>query len=391
MTSESCSSAAAHVLLLPPYGGIADDLRHAGVGCVEGWDACEAAGSRLVVGPVSAALDPALVNGNGIGYLPVWHGPDELVLGPLLGPEQVACARCLLAALGDPPPEDSPGRLGTLHQGLLIREVMALTGRLPRPGTPTRAVRYHRGTRLVAAVPPQPSCTICLPGSAGADGGDALPLGVRFELAVADPPRRWTDPRQQPNLGRQRAQTPYRVRKDWPSARSLRLPEMPDGRQRGLRLDTVGVLLSRAAGYAGPAGPGAGTPIDNSRSAQIHMVARYVPGLADGCYGYQPARHALAVLGDASPAPDLPEVPAALLVFSGGLKGLFTTHKERALRLCALDAGAAIARLDAVAAPLRVQVGVLGDSQLRELPAELLDGLFIDPAIEPVTAAVMLT
>ncbi|MBV9110954.1 MAG: SagB family peptide dehydrogenase [Gemmatimonadetes bacterium] len=134
----------------------------------------------------------------------------------------------------------------------------------------------------------------------------------------------------------------------------------------------------------------------NLGSVELYVVVNDVVGVEPGSWYYDPHLHALARLHERSDGGQAPfprhlasagdELAAAVLVLGAAYHRVARKYGPRAYRIVHLDAGVALAQLDAVAAALGIGVEV-AEGFDEEAAARWLD---LSPPMEMVTAMVAL-
>ncbi|MFD8230197.1 hypothetical protein ACFV16_39850 [Streptomyces massasporeus] len=336
-------------------------------------------------------------------FLPWFVAGSVSVIGPLLTPELDLCLRCLHQELGaDDEVFTSSLHGGPLtasrtqaHTGLIVREILALLAQAPPPLSPLGATRYDVDDWTSEHSMPNssPRCQRCRPRSAVKASEDGpMAVALRYHQAIRKPPRHRMTPKDLLQALDPRFVTWAQERRQWPSARLVHLPALSlpvTADQGSLDLTGLAVLLGLTAGLRSNSedaldcwAPSAG----NFGSPCLYLAACGIGGLADGVYGYDVHRHALALLGDL-PTVDLlaSDEPCAVVLISGDVSRLRRKYGPLALHLAGLDAGVTLAQIDFAAAALGRRI-TLHDDLSAPVVGALADACLIDAAQEPVTA-----
>lgn len=357
----------------------------------------------------------------GVPWLRSAHTSAGIEIGPRFEDPHTSCHRCL--TLERAATLTVPGsRRHAAWLGLVVDEAVALLSRVgaARSGTGLTVVDLDGWQERVLPVPRRPGCPRCCPGPA--DAAADPPLALRYEQAVALPPRHLLNPKDHQQHYRPANLALQAVSKRYPAAPHVDLisddqAPLPSGnfldglaRRAGPATDVVDLavlagLLPRVAGLrptAGQAAPAVGkvqrwAPTGgNLGSAQLYLLAVAVAGLTPGWYFYDPAQHRLAsVRRCADAGADLvgrivrdgsTTVPAGLIVLTGALGRVSRKYFDFGYRIVHLDAGVAIAQLQAVSAGygLVTRVAHRWDDRL------VHEQLRLDAFDEPVTAVVSL-
>lgn len=373
----------------------------------------------------------------GVPWLRAASNGPLIEIGPRFERGFTACWPCFVA-------ERRPGldTLGTSTVGssvdtllsLVADEVIRLTARVGDSPS-TRGVTeldLEGWTQRSVLVPRRPACTRCCPHGEAAEPS----LAFRFEQSVAFPPRHLISPKDHQQHYRSTNIALQLEHKRWPGVHHVRLPSVdllpaptgsytdtlrsPGPAANSLDLDGLAGLLLRVSGLrptdgGGPPGPPGKvqrwTPSGgNLGSVGLYVLAHRITGLEPGWYGYEPDRHCLAALPDAServqpsrsPSPDPTTIdpqrvmrgilgpsdePDALVVTTAALSRVAHKYREFAYRLIHLDAGVAVAQLQAVARGY----GLTAQLQTRWRDDLVTQQLGLDERAEPVTAVVTLT
>jgi len=358
----------------------------------------------------------------GVPWLASTAHHTQCTIGPYLDRTHTACYRC--AAAARPPvtgPRPGPRRLAT-WTALVAQEVVFLLGRVATPMSLRGSTEFtfEDWSQITTMVPRRPGCPYC--DTARLPAPEPVTLAHAYEQSVGFPPRDLLNPKDHQhhykaaNLSLQREEKRYRsaVLRPLPAQESLpgvnggyletvMDPPVADG---CLDVAALTVMLVRTVGLR--PNPAIGMPAGdapkiqrwsptggNLGSVQAYVLAASVAGLAAGAYHYQPVEHALATLRCPkqqhrdvnslivrAAGGQLRAQPAAVIVLTGAHARVSSKYADFAYRVLFLDAGAASAQLEAVAAGLRLRAVVAN----RWSDEVLLNELDLDPELEPITA-----
>ncbi len=357
----------------------------------------------------------------GVPWLASTAHHTQCTIGPYLDRTHTACYRC--AAAAHPPvsgPRPGPRRLA-IWSALVAQEVVFLLGRVATPMSLRGSTEFTFAdwSQTTTMVPRRPGCPYC--DTARLPAPESVTLAHAYEQSVGFPPRDLLNPKDHQhhykaaNLSLQREEKRYRsaVLRPLPaqdtspgvSGGYLETVMDPPGVDGCLDVAALALILVRTAGlrphpaFGKPAGespkiqrwsPTGG----NLGSVQAYILTAGVAGLAVGAYHYQPMEHALATLRFPRQRRDvddlivraaggqLPAQPAGVIVLTGAHARVSSKYADFAYRVLFLDAGAASAQLEAVAAGLGLRAAVAN----RWSDDVLLDALDLDPELEPITA-----
>ncbi|MGE3508717.1 MAG: SagB family peptide dehydrogenase [Vicinamibacterales bacterium] len=318
-------------------------------------------------------------------------GRHTAVIGPYFEAGVTTCYQCYLAqhqaAANTRVPNVARASMARLWADLLVLETVYLLSRIgPLASgagfTSIDTVTWRsQNLRLVRT----PGCPCCRPvQSVPADA--PIEPAVRYEDAVAFPPRHLVDPKAH--------QTHYHVAhvalardcKTYPGASIRRLAppaELPmpscdltmlweaayPPAAGPLELDHVATLLLLTGGVRHRTSAGKWqrwtATGGNLGSVELYLLARDVRGLECGCYYYDSGQHGLARLPGADTQAEVAarlrawmgdngRLPPALLVCGAALRRVYRKYGPFAYRIVHLDAGLATAQLRAVATGLHV-------------------------------------
>jgi SagB-type dehydrogenase family enzyme len=427
--------AAAHVAIVGPdevAGPLRRDLRDSGVGTVDvlapgaplPGDATHAIGLDVAGEDGDLMALDAACRGRGIAWLRVGLDRGHVEVGPCFTHPASPCLACFEASQDDdarglPAPADAV--LATGLAGLqAVRWISRVGTSAPHNGV--RRLAFDGLDEQWLPVARRAGCPVC---SIAADRAPSAPsLALRFEEAVAFPPRELLNPKDHQhhykpaNLRLQHDVKRYRDAARQPLDRvapgvapgtpggPLPVPEatgpVAPSSPAALPLTPLAHVLQYAFGRRDPDAPPEGKVArwaptgGNLGSPNAYLVARDVDGLEPAAYFYDPAAHELVTLPGAGGTPlavhdahgalGLEDPGPALLVLTGAVGRVVSKYGAFAYKIVHLDAGAAIAQLrfaghshGVVARPL----SRWDDEALGEALGITVDG-------EPVTAVVAL-
>lgn len=318
------------------------------------------------------------------------------VLGPYFDRRNTVCYRCFGAGAASPAaaPAADAGNAemnARILADLLVTQALYALSKVAPLAVGQTCTRYHTLDWTVDAemvAPRRPGCRFCAGGGTEIDlpehgGADVPPLvlaGVYEDLAGFAGhqiyPKAHQGHYQAQNIALASEATHYRCAPHLalPQGDPLRqleaLSRVEDGT---LTLDAMGLLLRLTAGVRAFPEPGKAklkrwAPSGgNLGSVELYLRAFDVEGLAPGTYYYDAHRHALAQLPEAGM--DVADAKALVLRTFGGevpppaVLALGSAHHRvarkygiRAYRVVHLDAGVALAQLEAVGAAIGIQV-----------------------------------
>jgi SagB-type dehydrogenase family enzyme len=323
-------------------------------------------------------------------------------LGPYFERGETACYKCFQnSRLAEQPPADRRNTLTTYGADRLMRrawasivasEAIYVMSRIGPMTTRGLVAHYNLTTWDVErlAVCRMPGCVDCRgPGASNQIG--PTPVAVAYEDAVAFPSRHLLDPKShQIHYHAHSLELAYQS-KQYPSAPRFPLPVACEATlqtgdalncvMRGsavatepLTLGRLAALLMFTAGLNGEGGqaheklrrwaPTGG----NLGSVELYVAAEAVDGLESGIYFYQVHGHALARLSSMEAgkvaafidraAPGRASVGAALMVFVAAYERVAQKYASFGYRVVQLDAGVAIAQMQAAANGLGLKVAI---------------------------------
>lgn len=326
---------------------------------------------------------------------PVCPEPRAVTVGPLLEPVTGLCPSCALSAR---PPEFSDW----MNSGhgilvpLVVRHLMAHVGRIGTTRSRMDRVRIDLATWQTDNFPVAfaPDCERCASVTPPRRAGHDIPVAHAFETSVAFPARKYCDP-----AGHQMhyKSSNIALQKDaieWPAAPTEKVSDLPPNAANGLcDRDSVTDLIRRTVGrrpeteatdkhvqrYA-PTGGNLGSP-------QAYLVARDVPGLQPGVYGYQAAKNSLARLTWLNGQEQgLDGSAPATVILTGGLAKVGGKYGPFAWRIVHLDAGAATAQIMMLADHHQVNLALAPTWD----DDRILESLSLDDREEVITAVIHL-
>jgi len=362
-----------------------------------------------------AALDPAT---------------GTAVLGPYFSRHHTLCYRCFRAgADASPPPRDA--RAGDAEDAALAARALAdllgaqalyALGNVAPLAVGQTCCRYRTLDWTVdeeSVAARRPGCPYCARADleAGSAAGDAAPAPEALVLAGAyEDLAGFAAYQSNPKAH----QAHYRVQnialtaeaKRYRCAPHLALPapdpfaalaEPRSGRGGPLTADDLALLLRLTAGVRAFPEAGGGGKVrrwaptgGNLGSVELYLGVLDVEGIPAGTYYYDPHRHALARLPEdgALGAEEFlrrgtgaeGELPGAVLALGAAYHRVARKYGPRAYRIVHLDAGVALAQLEAVAAALGVPVAAVPAFD-EVLAVRWLD---LDPPLEVMTGVVAL-
>ena len=353
-----------------------------------------------------------------IPWLRVALAANVVQIGPYFEAEETLCYRCFTANVQESSDLDSTIPLASLAWlSLTATELLHLISKICPPLSVQDFVHLNldNWTQTRFRLPKRPGCKICHPTSAKVPLTH-VPLALVYEQAVTFPSKRFLSPKDHQihyrlaNLELQHDQKLY------PSAPLVPLPIGPapvggylehlfnvTPRNHAPNRETISGLLLRGGGLREPRNPGQKVQRwaptgGNLGSVQIYAMLWDVVDLLPGCYFYQPSVHGLvSLLPERSSyalrslaAVALPDYRTAnlagLFVLTGALSRLSAKYGLLGFRIAHLDAGVAVAQMQAVARGygLRLaQTSAWNDEVL-------IEELGLNGAVEPVTAVLAL-
>lgn len=326
---------------------------------------------------------------------PVCPEPRAVTVGPLLEPATGLCPSCALRSRHSEFSDWMNSGHGILVP-LVVRHLMAHVGRIGTTRSRMDRVRIDLATWQTANFPVAfaPDCDRCAAVTPPRRAGHMVPVAHAFETSVSFPARKYCDP-----AGHQMhyKSSNIALQKDaieWPAAPTEKVSDLPPNAANGLcDRDTVTDLVRRTVGrrpeteatdkhvqrYA-PTGGNLGSP-------QAYLVARDVPGLRPGVYGYQAAKNSLARLTWLSGQEQgLDGTAPATVILTGGLAKVGGKYGPFAWRIVHLDAGAATAQMMMLADHHRVNLALAPTWD----DDRILDSLSLDDREEVITAVIHL-
>ena len=310
---------------------------------------------------------------SGGDWLRVLLTPDEVRLGPVLGPDEGRCLSCLAAAgqLRDPAADDPQPNDGAsaepalaLSLALLATQVVQLVSGSGRPlvlsGVMTfDLVSWRHALHSTPRVPGCPDCGEAGPG--GIRAASPLTLAHAFDAAIRFPAYRRQRPKDHQqhyaakNLALQQDVRPRRTDLVPLPAPTFAVDDEPVAASAPrVDLTTLAVLLHRAVGRLDVVGgesrrcaPSGG----NIGSPAAYLVVHDVDGLTPGTYRYEAREHGLLRLpGGTGTSPEMTSVgaepdAAAVVVLTGDVEHTARKYVEFAYRVVHLDAGVVLAQL----------------------------------------------
>ncbi|MFI6499659.1 tpaE [Nonomuraea typhae] len=340
--------------------------------------------------------DPALAGScwdKNIPLLRLRVAGRRAILGPLVAPGMTPCYDCLAIEdiSDDRLPVDGDACLAV---ALLAREVFALVSRTVPSVLPVRWRAVDLDTlgysELSGAT--RPGCQRC--SVARGPLAERASLAVRYEAAVAMPPKAYADLKAHQMHYKPSNLKLQQISRTWPVAPAVGLPEprldriawpRPAGASSQLGAEELSLLLAMIAGIHArteqrvlrwTASGG------NIGSVTAYAVVRDMDGLAPGVYGYVMAEHRLALVSS-----DLSGVggdASVTLVLTGDFPKVAQKYGAFALRIVLLDSGCAQTTARRVAAILGVPVSLRPRWDEEAIGAVL----GVRPDTEPVTAVI---
>jgi len=310
------------------------------------------------------------------------HG-DVLDVGPYVDPAATACLECSTAVAspgdgpGDGPVAPPADAVRELAAAVAAAELLALVSRAVPSSLPMtwRQIDLTGISTRRHTAASRPGCPLC---SAAGSGEIAEPSpGARFEASVAFPARAFIDTKAHQQHYKPGNLALQRDERRWPvPARVLPTADVaglagsvagapappPQAESGTLTREHLALLLAAAVGHR----PEQEDPMRVSRwtatggnlgSPQAYLVARRIPGLDPGLYGYVPSSHELALLRSdpqALPPAAVLEDADATVVLAGSFSRVAGKYGPFALRVVLLDSGCALAVLRTVARALAV-------------------------------------
>lgn len=344
----------------------------------------------------------------GVDVLPVMLTAGQLFLGPRVDTSHSACISCVSSqrdvVLKQLSPEDAADATGrAMAAAVAVREILPAISRVGSSETSQHLIHFDLDLwhQRRHALTPHPHCLVCMDGlddwqSAGGPK-PGVPLAWAFQHSVSFPPRKNVNPKDHQVHYKSGNIALQRTNPIWPSAPSVdmevdttRLNNGATPQNSSLDITAISTLLALMAGLREPV---TDQTVQVSRwcatggnlgSTTCYLIVRSIPGIAPGVYGYQRADNTLALLPWADPHTAIAGLQAedpAGIVLTGAMETVAGKYGTFAWRILHLDAGAAVAQGNLVAAALGL--GYLPQPAWEdELLATLLG---TRPESEPVT------
>ncbi len=334
-------------------------------------------------------------------------------IGPRFQRGEGACYRCFerlhASGIGSAP---SPRHRVEMWASLITTEIVMLASRLGDLASGHSMLLFDIADWSLVRLRPisSPECRLC---ARFKPRGDAR-AAAAYEQAVTSPSKQFLNPKAHQvhhrAVQRRLQEVPARYRshpvqalpeeQDDGRPVSETAPDVVSDAPKRLHLRQVAQIVRRGVGYR--ARPTAGEPpahrwapsAGNLGSPQVYLVATGVIDLPNGVYYYDAARDVLALLRpqDAAlrlrsllgtTAPDgAPDDAACWVVLTAALGRLRAKYGPLGYRLAHLDAGVALAQMDAVAR----EAGITWITSACWPDQAILDELKLDVRAEPVTA-----
>ncbi|WP_312396178.1 hypothetical protein [Kocuria sp.] len=332
---------------------------------------------------------------HGWHVLPVRPEFRALTVGPLLEPAAAPCPSCAVDCPRFEFSEAANNGRGLLVP-LVVRHLMAHVGRIGTTRSRMDRVRIDLETWQTDNFPVAfaPNCARCAAVTPPRRASHEVPVAHAFETSVAFPARKYCDP-----AGHQMhyKSSNIALQQDsivWPAAPVEQVSCVtPNAASGWCNRDTVTDLIRRSTGQR-PGSQSTGKHVQryaptggNLGSPQAYLVARDVPGLQPGVYGYQSDENSLARLTWLTgQEPELGGTVPATVILTGGLAKVGGKYGAFAWRIVHLDAGAATAQMMMLADHHRVNLALAPTWD----DDRILESLSLDDREEVITAVIHL-
>ena len=336
----------------------------------------------------------------------------KIEIGPRFQRAEVACYRCYERLHESSAHATPPSRHQLeLWASLVTTEIVMLASRLGELASGHSMLVFDTADWSLAQLRPvsSPRCRLCARSNLRGDVWEA----AAYEQAVTSRSKQFLSPKAHQIHHRAIQRRLREVGARYRSSPEQALPEDEDERRlvsravssvmsatsERLDLRQIAQIVRRGVGYQ--ARPTAGEPAarrwapsaGNLGSPQVYLVATGVIDLPDGVYYYDAVRDVLALLRAqdsalrlrqilAAAAPDGGDDHACWLVLTAALGRLRAKYGPLGYRLAHLDAGVAIAQMEAVAH----EAGITWITSACWPDSAILEELKLDPRAEPVTA-----